>query len=229
MPALREAYTCGPFACRTDAMPESDSLIRVLVVDDHPLMRSGIVAVVDREADMTVVGEVDDGESALACYEQLRPDVTLMDLQMPGIGGVETIARLHRLYADAAIVVLTTYKGDVQALRAIRAGAGGYLLKSAVRTELVDTIRSVRRGRTVILPEVAADIAAHLIDESLTERETAVLACVAGGNSNRAVAIELGVTEDTVKAHMSNVLAKLKAQDRTHAVTIAVRRGIIEP
>jgi DNA-binding NarL/FixJ family response regulator len=210
-------------------MAASDSLIRVLVVDDHPLMRSGIVAVVDREPDLTVVGEVGDGESALACYDALRPDVTLMDLQMPGIGGVETITRLRRLYADAAVVVLTTYKGDVQALRAIRAGAGGYLLKSAVRTELVDTIRSVRHGRTVILPEVAADIAAHLIDEPLTERETAVLACVAGGNSNRAVATELGVSEDTIKAHMSNVLAKLKAQDRTHAVTIAVRRGIIEP
>lgn len=210
-------------------MPESDAMIRVLVVDDHPLMRSGIVAVVDREPDMTVVAEVDDGESALARYDELRPDITLMDLQMPGIGGVETIARLRRRHADAAIVVLTTYKGDVQALRAIRAGAGGYLLKSAVRTELVDTLRSVRGGRTVILPEVAADIAAHLIDEALTERETAVLACVAGGNSNRTVAMELGVTEDTVKAHMSNVLAKLKARDRTHAVTIALRRGIIEP
>jgi DNA-binding NarL/FixJ family response regulator len=210
-------------------MPENDPIIRVLVVDDHPLMRSGIVAVVDRESDMTVVGEVGDGESALARYDALRPDVTLMDLQMPGIGGVETIARLRKRHADAAIVVLTTYKGDVQALKAIRAGAGGYLLKSAVRTELVDTIRSVRGGRPYILPEVAADIAAHLIDETLTERETAVLACVAGGNSNRAVARELGVTEDTIKAHMSNVLAKLKAQDRTHAVTIAVRRGIIEP
>ncbi|MGY3230257.1 DNA-binding NarL/FixJ family response regulator [Luteibacter sp. HA06] len=210
-------------------MPENDPIIRVLVVDDHPLMRSGIVAVVDRESDMTVVGEVGDGESALARYDALRPDVTLMDLQMPGMGGVETIARLRKRHADAAIVVLTTYKGDVQALKAIRAGAGGYLLKSAVRTELVDTIRSVRGGRPYILPEVAADIAAHLIDETLTERETAVLACVAGGNSNRAVAQELGVTEDTIKAHMSNVLAKLKAQDRTHAVTIAVRRGIIEP
>jgi DNA-binding NarL/FixJ family response regulator len=210
-------------------MPENDPIIRVLVVDDHPLMRSGIVAVVDRESDMTVVGEVGDGESALARYDELRPDVTLMDLQMPGMGGVETIARLRKRHADAAIVVLTTYKGDVQALKAIRAGAGGYLLKSAVRTELVDTIRSVRGGRPYILPEVAADIAAHLIDETLTERETAVLACVAGGNSNRAVARELGVTEDTIKAHMSNVLAKLKAQDRTHAVTIAVRRGIIEP
>ena len=210
-------------------MPENDPIIRVLVVDDHPLMRSGIVAVVDRESDMTVVGEVGDGESALARYDALRPDVTLMDLQMPGMGGVETIARLRKRHADAAIVVLTTYKGDVQALKAIRAGAGGYLLKSAVRTELVDTIRSVRGGRPYILPEVAADIAAHLIDETLTERETAVLACVAGGNSNRAVARELGVTEDTIKAHMSNVLAKLKAQDRTHAVTIAVRRGIIEP
>jgi DNA-binding NarL/FixJ family response regulator len=210
-------------------MPENDPIIRVLVVDDHPLMRSGIVAVVARESDMTVVGEVGDGESALARYDELRPDVTLMDLQMPGMGGVETIARLRRRHADAAIVVLTTYKGDVQALKAIRAGAGGYLLKSAVRTELVDTIRSVRGGRPYILPEVAADIAAHLIDETLTERETAVLACVAGGNSNRAVARELGVTEDTIKAHMSNVLAKLKAQDRTHAVTIAVRRGSIEP
>jgi DNA-binding NarL/FixJ family response regulator len=210
-------------------MPENDPIIRVLVVDDHPLMRSGIVAVVERESDMTVVGEVGDGESALARYDALRPDVTLMDLQMPGMGGVETIARLRKRHADAAIVVLTTYKGDVQALKAIRAGAGGYLLKSAVRTELVDTIRSVRGGRPYILPEVAADIAAHLIDETLTERETAVLACVAGGNSNRAVAQELGVTEDTIKAHMSNVLAKLKAQDRTHAVTIAVRRGIIEP
>ncbi|MET0936632.1 MAG: response regulator transcription factor [Luteibacter sp.] len=204
-------------------------MIRVLIVDDHPLMRSGIAAVVNREPDMTVVAEVDDGEAALATYDALHPDVTLMDLQMPGIGGVEAIVRLRQRYSDAAVVVLTTYKGDVQALRAIRAGAGGYLLKSAVRTELVDTIRSVRGGRSYILPEVAADIAAHLIDESLTARETAVLACVAGGNSNRAVAAELGVSEDTVKSHMSSVLAKLKARDRTHAVTLAVRRGIIAP
>jgi len=208
-------------------MVEQSSRIRVLVVDDHPLMREGIASVVNREADMVTVGEAANGTEGLEQFLKLRPDVTLMDLQMPGVSGLETIAQIKANVPDAAILVLTTYKGDVQAMRAIQAGATGYLLKSALRKELVDTIRSVHGGRGYIYPEVVIDMTSHLIDESLTERETAVLACVACGNSNKLVASQLNISEETVKVHMRSILGKLKARDRTHAVAIALRRGII--
>jgi len=150
-----------------------------------------------------------------------------MDLQMPGVDGLEAIGILRKEFANAVILVLTTYKGDVQALRAIKAGARGYLLKGTMRKELVDTIRSVSAGHRYIIPEVASEIAAHLIEDALTERETVVLSCVAAGNSNKLVAQSLSITEETVKAHMKNIMAKLAARDRTHAVAIAMRRGII--
>jgi len=201
--------------------------IRVLVVDDHPLMREGITGVVNSQPDMVIVGEASDGRAAVERFRELRPDVTLMDLQMPGVDGLEAIGILRKEFANAVILVLTTYKGDVQALRAIKAGARGYLLKGAMRKELVDTIRSVSAGHRYIIPEVASEIAAHLIEDALTERETVVLSCVAAGNSNKLVAQSLSITEETVKAHMKNIMAKLAARDRTHAVAIAMRRGII--
>jgi len=201
--------------------------IRVLVVDDHPLLRDGIAGVIEDQPDMEVAGEANDGIEAVEQFRRLRPDVTLMDLQMPGMNGIEAIMAIRGEFHTAAILVLTTYKKDVQAVRAIKAGARGYLLKSALRRDLIETIRKVHEGISVILPEIAAEIASHLIDESLTERETAVLNSVSLGNSNKLVSVHLKISEETVKAHMKSILDKLGARDRTHAVAIALRRGII--
>lgn len=202
--------------------------IRILTVDDHPLLREGIAAVIEGQPDMRLVGEATNGLEALEAFRACRPDVTLMDLQMPGMGGVEAIAAIHREFPTARIVVLTTYQGDVQAVRAFKAGACGYLLKSMLRRELLDTIRGVHEGRRRIPPEIANDIAEHAADEALTPREVEVLRQVASGNGNKRIATQLAISEETVKAHMKNILAKLAANDRTHAVTIALKRGIIE-
>ncbi|MBB5209265.1 DNA-binding NarL/FixJ family response regulator [Chiayiivirga flava] len=206
----------------------ADAAIRILVVDDHPLLREGIAAVLQGQADMQLVGEAANGIDAIAQFRALRPDVTLMDLQMPGMGGIEAIAALRREFPDARIAVLTTYRGDAQALRAIKAGAAGYLLKSMLRRELADTVRSLHAGRRVIPADIAMAMAEHVTDETLSLREIDVLRLAGGGNSNREIGQALGIAEDTVKAHMKNVLAKLHARDRTHAVTIALRRGILD-
>lgn len=206
-----------------------DRAIRLLTVDDHPMLREGIAAVVEGQADMELVAEASDGYEAVEQYRRHRPDVVLMDLQMPDMNGVEAIAAIRQEFADATILVLTTYKGDVQALRALKAGARGYLLKSALRRELLDTIRLLHAGRRCIPAEIATEIAGHAVDDALTAREVAVLGCVAGGNSNKAVAGLLSISEETVKAHMKSILAKLDARDRTHAVTIAIKRGILAP
>jgi DNA-binding NarL/FixJ family response regulator len=200
--------------------------IRILTVDDHPLLREGIAAVIEGQSDMQLVGEAANGLEALQVFRDCRPDVTLMDLQMPEMDGVDAIGAIHREFPEARIVVLTTYQGDAQALRAFKAGASGYLLKSMLRRELVDTIRSVHAGRRRIPPEIATGIAEHASDDALTLREIEVLRRVADGNGNKRIAHHLGIAEETVKAHMKNILAKLGANDRTHAVTIAVRRGI---
>jgi two-component system, NarL family, response regulator len=202
--------------------------IRVLIVDDHPLLREGVVAVLEDQPDVKVVAEATNGREAVDAFAIHHPDVTLMDLQMPEMSGTDAITEIRSRFPDARIVVLTTYKGDVSALRALRAGAVGYLLKGQLRTELLETIRTVHAGGRRIPAEIAADLAAHLGDDSLSEREIQVLRSVALGNSNKRVAAALGVTEETVKAHMKSIASKLNANDRTHAVTIALRRGILE-
>lgn len=204
------------------------SRIRILLVDDHPLLREGVASVVERQSDMQLVGEAVDGEQALALYRQMQPDITLMDLQMPGMGGVEAIRAITGEFPQARIIVLTTYRGDVQALRALKAGAMGYLLKSMLRKDLLDTIRHVHSGRRSIPPEIASEIATHVADDALSAREVEVLGEVAGGRSNKMIAAHMGISEETVKTHMKSILAKLGANDRTHAVTIALKRGILD-
>ena len=202
--------------------------IRIVTVDDHPMLREGIAAVLASEADMVLVGEASNGREGIEQFRAHRPDVTLMDLQMPVMNGTDAIIAIRKEFPDARIIVLTTYSGDVQAVRAFEAGAVGYLLKNLVRKELVETIRSVHSGKKRIPPEIAVGIAEHHADDALTEREIEVLKHVAAGNANKMVAYNLDLSEETIKAHMKNILSKLGAKDRTHAVTIALRRGIIE-
>jgi DNA-binding NarL/FixJ family response regulator len=203
-------------------------VISVLVVDDHPLIREGLAAVLAAHADLALVGEAEDGRSAIEQYRSLRPDVTLMDLRMPGMNGIDAIIAIRAEFPDARIAVLTTYRGDVNALRAIKAGAAGYLLKSTLRKELVGTIRALAAGQRRIPDEIASELAKHVGDELLSDRELQVLKRVAQGLTNRDIAVDLLIAEDTVKSHMRNILAKLGANDRTHAVTISLQRGIID-
>jgi DNA-binding NarL/FixJ family response regulator len=202
--------------------------IRLLIVDDHPLLREGVTAVLEDEAGVEVVAQATNGREAIDAFEKHRPDITLMDLQMPEMNGIDAITEIRSRWPNARIVVLTTYKGDVSALRALRAGAVGYLLKDQLTTDLMETIRTVDAGGRRIPPEIAEALAARLGEDALSEREIQVLRSVAQGNSNKRVALELGISEETVKAHMKSIAEKLNANDRTHAVTIALRRGILE-
>jgi DNA-binding NarL/FixJ family response regulator len=202
--------------------------IRILTVDDHPILRSGIAAVLHAEEDMELVGEASDGKEAIASFRTLRPDVTLMDLQMPLMNGLDAIVAIRTEFPDARLVVLTTYQGDVQALRALKAGAMGYLLKNMLRAELVDTIRTVFAGNRRIPKEIAAELAEHIAEDALSEREIEVLRGVAMGGANKIIASRLGVSEATIKTHLRNILSKLGATDRTHAVTIGIKRGFID-
>jgi len=202
--------------------------IRVLTVDDHALLREGIAALVNVESDMQLVAEASNGQEAIEEFRLHRPDVTLMDLQMPSLNGIEAIIGIRSEFPNARIIVLTTYAGDVQVLRALKAGAQGYILKGEVHRELLDTIRAVHAGRKRIPPEVAAELAEHAAEDDLTSREIAVLRLIAAGNANKEIAGQLSIAEDTVKSHVTNILAKLGANDRTHAVTIGLKRGIIE-
>jgi DNA-binding NarL/FixJ family response regulator len=210
-------------------MIEQDThAIRILTVDDHLLLREGIAAVLEAQSDMVLVGEASNGREAIDRFRQLRPDVTLMDLRMPDMNGIDAITAICREFRNARIIVLSTYAGDVQAAAALRAGASGYLLKNLVRTELLDTIRAVHAGKRRVPPEIAAEIAEHVADDSLTGRETEILKGVAEGKSNKQIAAELDISEGTVKTHMKSILPKLDASDRTHAVMIALKRGILD-
>jgi len=204
------------------------SLIRILSVDDHPLLRKGIAALVNAEPDLKLVAEASNGQEAIDAFRSHQPDVTLMDLQMPGVDGLEAIKAIRSEFPEARIIVLTTYSGDMQVLRAIRAGARAYILKGNVHKELLDTIRAVQAGQKRIPPEIAVELADHAADDALTEREIDVLRLIATGNSNKLIADQLSIGEATVKSHVANILSKLGANDRAHAVTIGLRRGIIE-
>ncbi len=202
--------------------------IRVLIVDDHPMVRDGIVGLLSRQDGMEAVGEAADGDEAVARFRELAPDVTLMDMQMPGLGGVEAIETIRDLSPAARILVLTTYPGDANAVRAIRAGASGYLLKNCVRGELIDAIRSVHAGRRVVCSDIAHALAEHALDTPLTEREIAILKLVAEGKQNKQIAWKLMLSVDTIKAQLKAIFEKLDVHDRTHAVTVATRRGYIQ-
>lgn len=210
-------------------MPQpTTSLIRVLAVDDHSLMREGISSVVTRAPDMVIVGEASDGVEACEQYRLLKPDVTLMGLQMPRLNGIDAIQNIRRDFPDATILVLTSYKPDALAIRALKAGAKGYLPKTALRKDLVETVRNAYVGRQTVNPEVAKEIANHSADVALTARQVEVLLHVAAGNSNREVAAIMNIGDETVKGFLKNISTKLGARDRTHAVSIAIKRGIIE-
>lgn len=202
--------------------------IRILAVDDHPVLREGIAALITRHPDMSLVGEAASAQEAIGQYRSVHPDVTLMDIQMPEGSGINAIVDIRSEFPAARIIVLTTYSGDVLANRALKAGACGYLLKGAVRKELIETIRQVHSGARRIDPDVAVALASHLNDGGLSVREAEVLTLVASGKSNKVVAGNLGLSEETIKGYLKSIMVKLGANDRTHAVTLAQRRGIIE-
>jgi len=209
-------------------MKAETKTIRILTADDHALLRQGVAALVDLEPDLELVAQASTGREAIEQFRRHRPDITLMDLQMPDITGIEAIIAIRGEFPDARIIVLTTYSGDVQVVRALKAGARGYLLKGNVHTDLLETIRAVHAGRKRIPPEVATELAMHTAEEQLTARELEVLNLIAKGNANKEIAAQLAVAEDTVKKHVTSILEKLGANDRTHAVTIGLERGIIE-
>ena len=209
-------------------MTSAPKTIRIALVDDHPILRQGIAALISDQPDLQLVGQASNGLEAIEQFRLHRPDVMLMDLQMPGMNGIDAMSAIRGEFPDARFVVLTTYTGDVQIVRALKAGARAYLLKSLLHRELLDTIRAVHAGQKRIPPEIAAELADHAADDALTPREIEVLRLIASGNANKIVADHLSITEETVKAHVKSILSKLDANDRTHAVTIALKRGIIE-
>jgi DNA-binding NarL/FixJ family response regulator len=202
--------------------------IRIMAVDDHSLVLEGIATFIAGQTDMRLIAEASNGREAIHQFREHRPDVTLMDLQMPEMNGLDAIIAIRNEFCEARIIVLTTYRGDVQVLRALKAGARAYLLTGLLRKELLETIRAVHAGEKRIPPEIASQLAEHAVDDTLTLREIDVLRLLAGGNANKLIADQLSITEDTVKGHVRNILSKLGANDRTHAVTIALKRGIIE-
>jgi len=203
-------------------------IITVLVVDDHPFMRAGLAGEINSQPDMRVVAEANDGIECLERFNEFLPDVTLLDLRMPNMNGLDALRAIRTVKPDAKVIILTASAGDVQVYRAFQAGAMGYLLKNLLQDELVNTVRVVMKGQRRMPPEVAADIALHATDEDLTERELSVLRAVSKGCSNKIIGAELGISEHTIKNHVQRILEKLGASDRTHAVTIALQRGFIE-
>lgn len=204
------------------------NLIRILAVDDHPVLRKGIAALVNAESDMKLIAEASNGQEAVEMFRSHRPDVTIMDLQMPEMSGTQAILQIQSEFPEARIVVLTTYTGDAQVLRALKAGARAYILKGHVHRELLETIRAVHAGQKRIPSDIAAKLAEYAADDVLSPRELDVLRLIAAGNSNKLIADQLSIGEATVKSHVANILSKLGANDRAHAVTIGLKRGIIE-
>ncbi|HTA68539.1 MAG TPA: response regulator transcription factor [Bryobacteraceae bacterium] len=202
-------------------------MIRLLSVDDHPIVRDGIVRLIATQPDMNLIAEASDGQEAVEQYRKHQPDVTLMDLQMPNMNGIDAIGSIREEFPEARIIVLTTYEGDAQVVRALKAGAQAYLLKGSLRKELLDTIRAVHAGQKRLSPEVGAALAEHVTDSALSPKEISVLTLIAGGNANKEIAAQLSVSEESVKSYVRSILAKLGANDRTHAVTIGLKRGII--
>jgi DNA-binding NarL/FixJ family response regulator len=209
-------------------MNNDEKKIRILTVDDHPVLRQGITALIADESDMTLVAEAENGREAIRQFRTHRPDITLMDLQMPEMNGLDAMIAIRGEFPDARIIVLTTYTGDVQARRALQAGARAYLLKNSLHKELLDTIRAVHAGRKNLSPEVSFELAEHSAEDTLSPLEVRVLRLIAEGNSNKEIATRLSSTEDSVKGHVRNILSKLGANDRAHAAMIGVKRGIIE-
>jgi DNA-binding NarL/FixJ family response regulator len=202
--------------------------IRILAVDDHPLLREGIAGLVAGQSDMSLVAQASNGREAIHQFRTHRPDITLMDLQMPEMNGIDAMIAIRGEFPEARIIVLTTYTGDVQVLRALKAGARAYLLKNLLYKELLETIRAVHAGKKTVSPEVSFQLAEHATDDALTPAEVRVLRLIAEGNANKEIAAQLSVSEETVKGQVRNILSKLGANDRTHAAMIGVKRGIIE-
>ena len=209
-------------------MSSGNSPIRILAVDDHPLVREGIAGMVNLQPDMTLVGEASNGREALQQFRTHHPDVTLMDLQMPEMNGLDALIAIRNEFPNARVIVLTTYTGDVQIARALKAGAQAYLLKNTLHKELLETIRVVHAGKRTLSPEASYEIAEHAMDDALTPAEIAVLRLIAAGNANKQIADQLSITEETVKSRVKSILSKLGANDRTHAAIIGLKRGIIE-
>lgn len=209
-------------------MSEASAVIRILAVDDHPLIREGIAHLIARESDMQLVAEAESGREAIRQFREHRPDMTLMDLQMPEMSGLDAIITIRKEFPEARIIVLTTFPGDAQVLRALKAGAQAYLLKTTLNTELRQTIRAVYAGRKSLSAEVSYELAEHATDDALTAAEIRVLRLIAAGNANKEIAAQLSISEETVKGQVSRILSKLGAKDRTHAVVIGLKRGVIE-
>lgn len=210
-------------------MAATDRIIRILIVDDHPMMREGLRSTLEKERDMKVVGEASDGAEAIVQFRDLQPAVTLLDLQMAPVDGIQAIGEIHAEFPDAALIVLTTYPGDARVTRAMSCGAMSYLLKTASSEEIVRTVRGAADGKRTVTPAILQDVSAHQGNQGLNPRELVVLRMVAQGLSNRAIGEALRVSEDTIKTRMKSILAKLGANDRAHAVTVAMRRGFIDP
>lgn len=210
-------------------MKASSNAIRILAVDDHPVLRQGIAALLASQPDMALVAEASNGREAIQQFRTYRPDITLMDMQMPEMNGLDAMIAIRGEFPGARIIVLTTYRGDVQVQRAMKSGAQAYLLKNLLDKELLETIRAVHAGKMAISPEISYELAAHATDDALTPAEVEVLRLIAAGNANKEIAAQLSITEDTVKGRVKNILSKLDAKDRTHAAMIGLKRGIIEP